>query len=308
MKLWSHYHVPRTVEDAIGLLAQYDGRAQVVAGGTDLLIDIQAGNHPPAEALIDITKIAELTRINISTSDDGADRYAEIGAAVTHNTIVHTEEMRRLATCLVESCGVVGGPQVRNVATIGGNVVHALPAADGTISLVALDARAEVATPEGRHTYPITELFKGPGISIVDPKRHLLTKFRFRLLAAGEGSAFRRMMRPQGVALPILGCAVWLKLDATHDHFAAVCISIGPVTPTPERAAEIEQALVGQPADEDSIRRAAQLAKQTLKPRTSKYRATAEYRVEMVELLLRESLNTALIRARTGEAIPEGVG
>ncbi|MBX3065672.1 MAG: FAD binding domain-containing protein [Anaerolineae bacterium] len=305
MKLWSRYHVPRTVEQAIELLTEYAGHAQIIAGGTDLLIDVQAGNHPPIEALIDITRINEIKQIQII--EDGADRYAEIGGAVTHSAIVARPEIRSYATSLVESCGVVGGPQVRNVATIGGNVVHALPAADGTLSLVALDASAEVATPDGRKTYPITELFAGPGKSIVESNRHLLTKFRFRLSNFGEGSAFQRMMRPQGVALPILGCAVWIRLDEARERFAAVNISIGPVTPTPQRAKQIEDSLIGELANSDSINRAAQLAKQTLKPRTSKYRATAEYRVEMVELLLRGSLETALVRARTGEAIPEGV-
>src|SRR5215468_6738255 len=116
MKLWSKYHVARSIDEALDLLAHYDGRAQIIAGGTDLLLDIQQGNHPPVEALIDITRVDAITTIKINGDE------AEIGAAVTHTGIVANPILRSRATCLVESCGVVGGPQVRNVATIGGNV------------------------------------------------------------------------------------------------------------------------------------------------------------------------------------------
>ncbi len=284
------------------LLAQYEGRAQIIAGGTDLLLDIQQGNHPPAEALIDITRLAELTATHIEGTT------ATIGASVTHSAIVDHADIRRGATCLAESCGVVGGPQVRNVATLGGNVAHALPAADGTLSLMALRAQAEVASVEGRAWHDLPTLFLGAGKSSVDSARQLITRFRFDLAAPGEGSAFKRIMRPQGVALPILGCAVWLKLDAAYAHFTAAAICVGPVGATPGRAEGVETVLIGQPADEASIERAALIARQELTPRTSKYRATAEYRTEMIELLVRQSLLLALSRARTGEAIPEGVG
>lgn len=302
MKLWSHYHVARSVDEALSLLAEYNGQAQVIAGGTDLLLDIQQGNHAPALALIDITKIPELIAVQIDDSE------VVLGAGATHTAIVAHSALRGGATCLVESCGVVGGPQVRNVATIGGNVAHALPAADGTLSLVALRAQAEIATVAGRQWHDITHLFLGPGRSLVDPSRQLITRFRFKLTQFGEGSAFKRIMRPQGVALPILGCAVWIKLDETLKLFADVSICIGPLGPTPIHAAHIETALIGQSANEPSIHEVAQLARHELSPRTSKYRATAEYRTEMIEVLLRDALLSALARALTGESIPEGVG
>src|SRR5215467_12847819 len=159
MRLWSRYHMAHSVDEALALLAQYEGRAQVIAGGTDLLIDLQQGNHPPVEALVDITRIKELLAVTV----DGD--WLTLGAGVTHSGIVAHPTPQSRATCLVESCGVVGGPQVRNVATIGGNVAHALPAADGTLSLVALDAEAEVASVEGRTWYAVPDLFTGPGKS-----------------------------------------------------------------------------------------------------------------------------------------------
>src|SRR5205814_4371131 len=137
------------------------------------------------EALIDITRIGELLTAEVDSA------VMTLGAGVTLTAIVDHPEIRERATCLAESCGVVGGPQVRNVATIGGNVVHALPAADGTLSLVALDAEAEVASVEGRMWYNIRDLFLGPGESRVDTSRQVLTRLRFRLPGTPDASAFK---------------------------------------------------------------------------------------------------------------------
>jgi carbon-monoxide dehydrogenase medium subunit len=136
----------------------------------------------------------------------------------------------------------------------------------------------------------------------------VLLRFRFKLSGTNEATAFKRIMRPQGVALPVLGCAVWVKLDDTGTTYADVRVSIAPVAPRPTRIPEVEAALIGQPATEDTLRTAIQVAREVLNPRTSKYRATADYRREMIEVLLRRTLPLAVERARTGDAIPEDIG
>jgi len=314
MALWTNYYQPATVEEGLALLAQHEGAARVVSGGTDLLLEMQQGHKPSVAALVDVTSIAEMGTIG---EQDGR---IQLGAAVTHTHIVKSDLLVQRATCLVESCGVIGGPQVRNVATLGGNVAHALPAADGTTALVVLDAEVEVATSDGRSWRPILSLFKGPGKSAVDHSRELIACFRFPATGPGEGTAFKRIMRPQGVALPILACAVWLKIDqqqgtsngqssaaAVQPIIDDVRICIGPVKPTPCRALETEATLRGRTltaALDDCVA----VARAEFVPRTSKHRATAEYRVEMIEVLLRRSLPLALHRAITGTAVPEGVG
>jgi carbon-monoxide dehydrogenase medium subunit len=303
MTLWKHYHTPSTIDEALALLESYQGGARLIAGGTDLLLDIRQGHLPAPEALIDITRIADLRLIN-----DRGDGLVQIGAGVTHAQIVQSPVLTQRATCLVESCGVVGGPQVRNVATLGGNVAHALPAGDGTISLVALNAEAEIVQHGERCRVPIAQMFRGPGISLLDSTRDLLVLFQFRLCDPHEGTAFKRIMRPQGVALPVLGCAVWVRLDDSGATYADVRISIGPVSKVPTRAAEVEAVLRGQPTTDETLSRAIEAAHETLNPRTSKYRATADYRQEMIEVLLRRVIPLAVERARTGQAIPEGVG
>lgn len=324
MPLWEKYHRPQTVDDALARLREHGGRARILAGGTDLLLEMQQGHRPPVEAMVDVTAIPDMTEIR----HDEQTGLIEIGAAVTHTQIVKSDLVTRRATCLVESCGVIGGPQVRNVATLGGNVAHALPAADGTTALVVLDAEAEIAAPNGRSWRPILSLFKGPGISTVDRSRELITRFRFLGGAPRTGTAFKRIMRPQGVALPILACAVWVQLGehasgngsgqpvagANLDDVVIndvvvddVRICIGPVQPVPTRAREAEQAVRGRPLRE-GLPRAVAAAQAEFSPRTSKHRATAEYRVEMIDVLLRRALPLAVRRARTGEAVPEGLG
>ncbi len=301
MTLWHRYHLPSSLEEAADLLARYAGRARVVAGGTDLLLEIRQGIRPPIEALVDITRIPELRRI---TQEGDA---LIIGAGVTHSEIVRHPLVRARATCLAEGCGVIGGPQVRNVATLGGNVIHALPAADGTTALVALDAETEVWQDGQRRRLPILEMFRGPGKSALDPTRDLLLALRVPLHQGGEASAFKRIMRPQGVALPVLVCAVWVRLapDGATVEQARVCI--GPVGPTPLRAVSVEEALHGRVYDEALLDEVVRVARRDLHPRASKYRATAEYRQEMIEVLLRRALPLAVRRARSGEAVPEEV-
>ncbi len=305
MPLWKKYCMPRSVADAQASLARYDGRARLIAGGTDLLIDLQFVERraQTLEALIDISAIPEMMRIYC------AEGWLHIGAAVTHSGIVNSTLVEREATSLIESCGVIGGLQVRNVGTLGGNVAHALPAGDGTTSLVALGSEADVAWHDGRREWlPVTEIFRGPGISALDSSRDLLVGFRFRCSRDGEASAFKRIMRPQGVALPILGCAVWVQLDECRRVLKDLRICISPVDRVPVLATEVENALRGQEISETLVREAASAARDMLHPRASKYRASAEYRSHMIETLLNQVLPLAIERARSGVARAEGVG
>lgn len=302
MKLWERYYTPTSIDEALTLLAQYDGAARIVAGGTDLLVEMRDGHHDPYPALVDVTTIRELCSI------DATEEAVLLGAGVTHTQIVKSEVLAARATCLVESCGVVGGPQVRNVGTLGGNVAHALPAGDGTTSLVALDAEVDIIKDGKAQRVPILDMFLGPGQSLIDSRRDLLVRFHFKLVAAREGSAFKRIMRPQGVALPVLGCAVWVRLDESGENYQDARICLAPVGPVPQRASAVEQAIIGHPTNESTVEQAIEAALTAIQLRTSKYRATADYRREMIAVLLRRSLPLAANRARSGKAVPEGIG
>lgn len=302
MALWEKYHLPQTVEAALMDLARYDGRARVVAGGTDLLLELQQGRKPPVAALVDVTRIPELRGIHV----DGD--VIIIGAAVTHTEIVASRLLTQRATCLVESCGVIGGPQVRNVATLGGNVAHALPAGDGTISLVVLGADAEVATAAGRQWRPVAALFLGPGRSAVDHSRDLITRFRFRATGTNSRSAFKRIMRPQGVALPILGMAVWVEFADDLETVADARIALGPAGPTPMRATEAESYLVGKRLESAALQEVSRRVLAEAQLRTSKHRATREYRIELIDVLVRRNIESIRNRIHQVEVVPEGIG
>lgn len=251
--------------------------------------------------MVDTSRIEELNRISI---EDG---QVVIGCAVTHTQIVRSEAINRFGTCLVESCAVIGGPQVRNVATLAGNVAHAMPAGDGSIGLLALGGEVEVADAGGCRWMPLSKAYLGPGKSAIDHHRALLTRLRFRPTAAREASAFTRVMRPQGVALPMIAMAARMQLDK-DDVITAIRISIGPAGPVPYLAEAAMDLLRGGPATVPRFDAAAKAVLASATLRTSKHRATQEYRAAMIQTHLPLILARAAERARSGRVVPEGAG
>lgn len=301
MTHWHEYHTPATVADALALLRQYGDRAQIVAGGTDLILDMQSGNHPPVHALVDVTHIHGLADIR---AQDG---WILLGAAVTHTQIERSALVRQHGACLVESCSVVGGPQVRNVATLGGNIAHALPAADGAIGLLALDAEVQVCTLDDDGALhcdwqPLLSIYAGPGRNTLG-HHQMLGAFRFPLIQPRQASAFDRIMRPQGVALPILGVAARVTLDESRERIVDTAVAIGPAGPVPFRASEAETVLTAAPYDDDLLERAIAAAQAQAQLRTSKHRASREYRQELLPVLLRRVITRAVAGVRTAPVV-----
>lgn len=297
---WKNYHTPGSVKEAVALLQQYDGRARVIGGGTDLLVEIRRGMRRPVDALVDASRIHGLGRIS---RDDG---YFMIGCGVTHSEIVRDQRIIANGTCLAESCAVIGGPQVRNVGTLAGNVAQALPAGDGTIGLLALGGEIEVTDASGSRWMPVKTSFLGPGKSVIDRHRAVLTRLRFRPTGDREGSAYHRVMRPQGLCLPIISMAVRLKLD-DDDSITAASISMGPVGPVPYLAEPVMALLTGGPASAEQFKKAAEVALSSVRLRASKYRATHDYRAEMIRTYLPVILTRAAERAATAQVAAEGI-
>ena len=254
-----------------------------------MLLDLKQGHCPPVHTLVDLTSIPEMTALEIR-----ADTLF-IGAAVSLSHMVASELVQAHARALSEAAQLVGGPQVRNTATLGGNVVHALPAADGTIALMVLLAQAEIADVRSRRMVPVAELFLGPGKSLINPQREILVGFHLPVRKAHEASAFRRIMRAQGIALPILNISVWLERKA--ERIQEVRIAVGPGGPTPWRASNAEDILRGQPYSPATFVATREAVLKQVGFRTSPYRASAEYRLHLVDDLLHECLGTAWKRA-----------
>jgi carbon-monoxide dehydrogenase medium subunit len=295
MSLWKNYFLPHSLSEALEKLASESKTVRLIAGGTDLLIEMQQGIRPPVDALIDVTAIPELLALEIHS-----DRLF-IGGAVPLGKIVASSLVKAHAPALIEACELIGGPQVRNTATLGGNVAHALPAADGTIALIACGAVAEVAGISGRRSVEIADLFLGPRQSQLETRSEILVGFYLPLRRPGEGSAFRRTMRPQGVALPILNMAAWLRREG--DSIAEARLAIGPAGPRPVRPIATETLFKRRTLDQTLIDEAYQLLLREVQLRTSKYRASSEYRRHLTHVLLEESLKIAWSRTwdRQGE-------
>jgi len=289
MNLWQEYKRPTSVAEAILALTSASGSVKPIAGGTDLVLDLKQGRHAPVHTLIDLTSVPEMNALELR----GDELY--IGAAVPVNRIALDPLVGAHAQALVEACNLIAGPQVRNVATLGGNAAHALPAADGTIALTALEAQVEVAAVSGTHRMPFTSLFLGPGKSALNKSEELIVGFYLPQITKGQASCFKRIMRPQGVALPILNCAVWI--DRTKDMVKDIHIAVGPGGPIPLRAIEAEKTLRGQPFNEESFSHTLDSVLGEAKFRNSARRASSEYRRHIVAGLFKDVLETAWERA-----------
>lgn len=286
MSLWKSYMQPATVEYALECLLDSQGAAAVIAGGTDILLDMLQVRHSPVDLLVDVSGIDEMRQVHIE-----GDRIF-LGAAVTLNAILRSPILNEHATCLVEACSLIGGPQVRNVATIGGNVANALPAGDGTIALLALNVKAQIAAPQGRRWEPLENLFTGPRQVTFDRNRELLVGFRLPRLTKGEASAFQRVMRPQGVAIAILNMSVWLhcSMDGVVED---IRLAVGPAGPRPFRARKTENALRGGLIEGETLLLASRELLKEVRVRTSPHRATQEYRKHLIPVLLERVLQAA---------------
>jgi carbon-monoxide dehydrogenase medium subunit len=286
--MWGEYLYPQTVDEALDLLADRAGQARLIAGGTDLVLQLRRGERR-VDCLVDISRIDALKTIS---ADDG---YITLGAAATHAAVAASRLLREHAPVLAQAAAEVGAPEIRNVATLGGNVINAQPAADTALALLALDAEAEIANTDGARWVALSDLYRGAGVSAVDSTSELVTAFRFRMPAGQVGSAYRRLGKCKSIALPVLCAATVVGLDG--DRFAQAAISLGPVSPRPSRARAAEALLVGRPVTAETVSRAAVLAEQEANPRDSLLRCARDYREAMVAVLVQSTLERAIAAA-----------
>ncbi|HBG74656.1 MAG: hypothetical protein A2X25_11535 [Chloroflexi bacterium GWB2_49_20] len=289
MKLWQEYLRPNSISEAVQALTSSPGQACVIAGGTDLLLDIQQGRHSNVHTLVDITSIPELNQLEVRRD------LLYIGATVSLNRIASSPLAIEHAQALAEASRLIGGPQVRNVATLGGNVAHALPAADGTIAMMSLDTQVLVASQENIREVPLQKMFLGAGKTALSTGKELIAGFCIPLRKKNQASAFKRIMRSQGIALPIINLSAWLQREG--DRIVDLRIAAGPAGATPRRIASVEDLLRGNTIKDGLISDAVCELLDQIQFRTSPQRATAEYRHHLVKLLLVDTLLEAWDRA-----------
>jgi carbon-monoxide dehydrogenase medium subunit len=288
---WEEYLVPTSLEEALAMLKERQGQARVIAGGTDLIIQLKK-KEVTARCLVDVTNLGELRGIEL---EDG---FIRVGACVTHQELASSSLIRERAAALAEGALQLGSPQIRNMGTVGGNIVNAQPAADTVVPLMALEAEVEVATATGARWDPLGGLCVGPGQCTVDSTTEILTAVRFRPLGPNQGSAFERLAKRKALALPILNAAAVVTLNDGGDAFQEVRLAVGPIGPTPSRAFQAEETLRGAAVEAQAVAEAMELAAQEAQPRSNPLRGSREYRQEMVKVLLRRSIERAVKMAR----------
>jgi carbon-monoxide dehydrogenase medium subunit len=286
---WEEYLVPGSLDDALEMLERYRGAARVIAGGTDI-VPATRKRATGIKALVDITRIPDLNTIRL---DGGT---VKIGPLVTHTEVALSRLIRERGMALAEGASQLGSPQIRNIATVAGNIINAQPGADTVIPLLALDGSVTILSRQGERTIPLAELFTGIGRTTIDSTKEIVTQISFPALGKGEASAAMRLAKRKTLVLPILTVAVVVGTDPGRKSFIKARIAVGPVATTPMRCKAAEEILSGSPVSEQVIRKAAAEAEKAANPRTSLIRGTSEYRKAMVAVLVERGIAAALKR------------
>ncbi len=280
------YLKPKNLQEVFSLLETYGERAALIAGGTDVMVSIRSRKIAP-EVLISLRGLEEFSYINKS------DAY-HIGALTTHRMLETSPMVQNELSALYDGASQVGSVQIRNVATVGGNICNAAPSADTAGPLLALDATAVLQGPEGIRKVPLAEFFTGPSQTVKKPDE-VLVEFEIPVEMGEFGSAYHKHSRRKAMDLPILGVAVSLKLDG--QRIADVRIALSVAAPTPLRARKAEEYLRGKELDERSLNEGGKIAAQEASPRDS-LRGKAWYRKEMIETFVPRMALRALERLK----------
>jgi carbon-monoxide dehydrogenase medium subunit len=283
----TQYLMPRTLDEAVGAFAAANGAARILAGGTDLLVQMRAGTVRPG-LIVDIKKIAEMTSI-----EETADGGFRIGAAVSGAVLGEHPRLAKAWPGVVEAVNLIGSTQVQGRASPGGNLCNGSPAGDSVPAMIAAGAVVTVQGPNGRRTMPVEAVPAGPGRTTLAPGE-ILVSFTLPPRPPGSGDAYLRMIPRTEMDIAVVGCGVSLTLR--NGTCTAARVGLGAVAPTVLLVADAAKALIGSSLDEAALEAAAAACRAACRPIDDK-RGTIVYRTKIAGVLLKRAAAIAADRA-----------
>jgi carbon-monoxide dehydrogenase medium subunit len=284
------YYEPSTLEDCLCLLSDLGGIARLLAGGTDLLVRMKRRVDSPSH-VVSITRIPGLDLI-VPRNGHGV----TVGAGVTAASISRHELLNDRFTPLAEAAGRLGAPIIRNLATIGGNLVNGRPAADLPPPCMVLNASVKLKSMAGERDIPVQDFFRGPGETVIEP-HELVTSVNIETPPPWSGGAYIKLGARKALEISMVNVAALLTLQSPDGPIVSALIALGAVAPTPVRAFAAEELLIGEKPSAELFQRAGQVGVGMCSPITD-HRGTMEYRCMMIEVLTKRALDKALERAQ----------
>ena len=281
--------IAKDAAHALALLAEHGPSVKVLAGGTDLLVELKSASHVP-RVVVDISRAADLKGIEVT------DQGLRIGALVTHTEIMRSPLIRDLFPALAGAAHSIGAVQTRNLGTLGGNLVTCVPSMDSGPTLVALDALVTLAGPGGRRQLPLTGFFAGPRKTVLKPEE-LLVEIIIPRDNLGKPADFQKFGLRKGQALALVNAAASLWVDWKRNVCVAPRIALGAVAPTVIRAPAAEAYLEGRAITPEAMAEAGRIALGEARP-ISDFRASADYRRDLIAVMTRRALANAYARAK----------
>ncbi len=279
---------PGSMEEAVSLLSEYEGAAKVMAGGTDLLVQLKKGVLPPGY-IIDLKGIPGQDNI---TYDE--ERGLVISGMTTVRSIELSSIIKSRFCCLAQAASQLGTIQIRNRATIGGNVCNAVPSAETAPALLVLEAQLKLISVDGERVIPIESFFLNPGQTVLSPYE-ILTEINIPDLPAGSGSAYMAWTLRKALDLAMVGVAVVTTIN--NSILTEVRIALGSVAPIPIRARKAEALLQGQRLDDELLNEVGLVAAQEASP-IDDIRGSAEYRRKMITVLVKKAIRQSVQQAQ----------
>ena len=294
------YTAPNTLREAVKLLSEKGESARVLAGGTDLIVQMRARRFQP-ERVVDIKNVPEANELTLSPR-----KGLRIGAAVPCQRIYNDEGVKEHFAGLTDASMIIGGIQIQGRATLGGNLCNASPSADSIPALIAYGAEAEIIGPNGKRKLPVEDFCTGPGANALQPGE-MLVAIHMSQPKPNSGAHYLRFIPRNEMDIAVVGVGAFVELGGRSKSrvFKTVRVALAAVAPTPLPVPAAAVALEGQPVNDETIAAAAAAAQQVAKP-ISDMRGPAEYRRHLVGVLTKRALIGAVKRAN-GEFVPNAV-